>query len=169
MDPTMQATDRTRRPRRWRRWLKWGALGLVGFLVVSQTVPYGRGHSNPAVSAEPAWDSPTTQAMVQTACGDCHSSTTKWLWYSNIAPVSWLVQNDVDGGRRKLNFSEWDKPQVDASEIIEQIRSGGMPPLQYTLIHRGAGLSQAERLQLIQGLEATFRASPPVPGERGGG
>ena len=169
MDPTMQATDRTRRPRRWRRWLKWGALGLVGFLVVGQTVPYGRGHSNPAVSAEPAWDSPTTQAMVQTSCGDCHSNTTKWLWYSNIAPVPWLVQNDVDGGRRKLNFSEWDKPQVDASEIIEQIRSGGMPPLQYTLIHRGAGLSQTERLQLLQGLEATFRASPPVPGERGGG
>lgn len=169
MDPTTQAIERTGRPRRWRRRLKWGALGLLGLLLVSQAVPYGRGHDNPPVTAEPAWDSPTTQAMVQTSCGDCHSNTTKWLWYSNIAPVSWLVQSDVDEGRGVLNFSEWDKPQLDANEIIEQIRDGSMPPLQYTLIHRGAGLSQAKRDQLIQGLEATFRASPPVPGKRGGG
>ena len=169
MDPTTQAAKRTGRPRRRRRRLKWGARGLVGFLVISQAVPYGRSHSNPPVTAEPAWDSPTTAALVQTSCGDCHSNKTKWLWYSNFAPVSWLVQNDVDGGRRKLNFSEWDKPQVDANTIIEQIRNRGMPPRQYTLIHRGAGLSQAERDQLISGLNATFRASPPVPGKRGGG
>ena len=169
MDPTTPAAKRTGRPRRRRRWLKWGALGLVGLLVISQAVPYGRSHSNPPVTAEPAWDSPTTAALVQTSCGDCHSNKTKWLWYSNIAPVSWLVQNDVDGGRRKLNFSEWDKPQAGATDIIEQIRNGSMPPRQYTLIHRGADLSQAERDQLISGLNATFRASPPVPGKRGGG
>ena len=169
MDPTTQPAERTGRPRRWRRRLKWGALGVVGLLVLSQAVPYGRSHSNPPVTAEPAWDSPTTAALVQTSCGDCHSNKTKWLWYSNIAPVSWLIQNDVDGGRRNLNFSEWDKPQDGASDIIEQIQNGSMPPRQYTLIHRGAGLSQAERDQLISGLNTTFRASPPVPGKRGGG
>ncbi len=167
MDPTTQAVERTGRRRRWRRWLKWGGLSLVGLLLVSQAVPYGRGHSNPPVTAEPAWDSPTTRAMVQTSCGDCHSNTTKWLWYSNIAPVSWLVQNDVDGGRRTLNFSEWNTPQADANDIIEQIRNGSMPPFTYTVIHRGAALSTSKRDQLIRGLEATFRASPPIPGRRG--
>lgn len=166
MDPPTHATTRTgRRP--WRRWIVRGALGLLGLLLLIQAVPYGRGHSNPPVTAEPAWDSPATQALVQSSCGDCHSNQTKWLWYSNIAPVSWLVQNDVDGGRKNLNFSEWDKPQAEAQDIIRQIRDGGMPPLQYTIIHRGAALSRAERDRMIAGLEATFRATPPLPGRRG--
>jgi hypothetical protein len=29
-----------------------------------------------------------------------------WPWYSHVAPISWLVQRDVDEGRRKLNLSE---------------------------------------------------------------
>jgi len=34
---------------------------------------------------------------------DCHSKPTKWPWYSNVAPISWLVQRDVDEGRRELD------------------------------------------------------------------
>ena len=29
------------------------------------------------------------------ACINCHSEKTRWPWYSQIAPVSWLVENDV--------------------------------------------------------------------------
>ena len=58
-----------------------------------------------------------------------------------MAPVSWLVQRDVDEGRGILNFSEWDKTQPDIGEVVEQVQSGEMPPLQYKLIHGGARLS----------------------------
>jgi hypothetical protein len=34
--------------------------GLAGLLLLIQLVPYGRAHANPAVIAEPAWDSPET-------------------------------------------------------------------------------------------------------------
>lgn len=150
----------------WRRRLKLTAVGLVGFMILSQAVPYGRSHSNPPVLREPTWDSPATAALVQTACGDCHTNRSVWPWYSNIAPASWLVQNDVDGGRKRLNFSEWNSPQPDVEDIIRQIRSGSMPPLQYKVIHRKAALSDTQRAQLISGLEATFAASPPIPGRR---
>ena len=142
-------------------------LGLVGLFLVAQAVPYGRSHSNPAVTKEPAWDSPATRTLAMAACGDCHSNLTKWPWYSNVAPESWLIQRDVDEGRSTLNFSEWDTPQgVDVGEIAEAVH-GGMPPWYYTLLHSKSKLSKAEKEQLIAGLQKTFAASPPVPG--GGG
>jgi hypothetical protein len=147
---------------RWQRWLLWGGISAFALLVLAQAVPYGRNHSNPPVTKEPAWDSPRTRALAVRACYDCHSNETKWLWYSNIAPVSWLVQRDVDSGRSALNFSEWDKPQdVSAGDIAEAIR-GGMPPWFYTLIHRNAALNATEKNQLISGLNATFAKSPPI-------
>jgi hypothetical protein len=149
---------------RWQRWLLWGGISAFALLVLAQAVPYGRNHSNPPVTKEPAWDSPRTRALAVRACYDCHSNETKWLWYSNIAPVSWLVQRDVDSGRSALNFSEWDKPQdVSAGDIAEAIR-GGMPPWFYTLIHRNAALNATEKNQLISGLNATFAKSPPIGG-----
>ena len=148
----------------WRRWLLWGGIGAVALFALAQAVPYGRDHSNPPVTKEPAWNSPRTRALAVRACFDCHSNQTKWLWYSNIAPVSWLVQRDVDSGRSALNFSQWDKPQdVSASDIAEAVR-GGMPPWFYTIIHRNAALSSVEKDQLIAGLNATLAKAPPIGG-----
>jgi len=140
----------------WRRIVGWGALGALGLVLLAQLVPYGRDHTNPAVRAEPRWDSPRTRALASKSCFDCHSNLTKWTWYSNIAPASWLIYNDVKGGRETLNFSEWDRSQRSAAEIVEQIDSGEMPPLQYTLVHPGARLSGAEKRDLIAGMRATL-------------
>ena len=149
---------------RWQRWLLWGGIGAVALFALAQAVPYGRNHSNPPVTKEPAWNSPRTRDLAVRACFDCHSNETTWRWYSNIAPASWLVQRDVDSGRRALNFSEWDKPQdVSASDIAEAV-NGGMPPWFYTIIHPHAALSTIEKKQLIAGLNATFAKSPPIGG-----
>ena len=45
--------------------------------------------------------------------------------------------------------------------MSEAIHEGSMPPWYYRLLHPAARLSDAELEQLIAGLEATFRASPP--------
>jgi hypothetical protein len=42
---------------------------------------------------------------------------------------------------------------------------GGMPPTQYTVLHRSAALSDEDRQALADGLEATIQASPPLGGE----
>ena len=129
-------------------------LALVGFGLL-QLVPYGRNHTNPAVSAEPQWDSPQTRALAVRACFDCHSNETVWPWYSNIAPVSWLVQRDVDEGRSKLNFSEWDRPQRGKREVAEAVSEGEMPLWFYVALHPTAKLSEAETQQLVDGLAAS--------------
>ena len=142
--------------RRARTIIKWTALGFVVVLVAIQFVPYGRDHSNPAGGRQIAWDSPRTEQLMTDACMDCHSNLTKWPWYSNVAPISWLVQKDVEDGREALNLSTDGEVEVD--EMIEAIREGSMPPWQYKPTHPGARLSGQEKQDLIRGLEATFGA-----------
>ena len=135
--------------------LKWAAVGLVALLVAIQLVPYGRDHTNPSGGRQIAWDSPRTEQLMTDACMDCHSNLTKWPWYSNIAPVSWLVQKDVEDGRRELNLSTG---ETEVEEMVETIQEGSMPPWQYKPTHPAARLSDQEKQDLISGLEATFGA-----------
>lgn len=137
--------------------LKWGVLSIIGLFVIIQLVPYGRAHSNPPVRMEPQWDSAQTRELAMRACFDCHSNETVWPWYSNVAPVSWLVQSDVDEARGMMNFSEWDRPQKKAEEAAEQIQKGEMPLWYYVPLHPLAKLSAAEKQALIHGLRATIR------------
>jgi hypothetical protein len=129
----------------------------VGLFLLIQLIPYGRNHANPPVVNEPNWDSPETKALFQRACFDCHSNETIWPWYSNIAPVSWLIQHDVDEGRAIMNFSEWN-PQggINADFISLVIQEGEMPPAQYLMMHPNARLTQAEQDQMIQGIKQTL-------------
>ena len=128
-------------------------VGVLGLLLI-QLVPYGRDHTNPDVVSEPAWDSAATRAYAVTACFDCHSNETVWPWYSNIAPMSWLVQRDVDEGRRHLNLSTWSPGQ--GSQMAGMLSSGKMPPFQYQLAHPEARLSDEDKAAFIEGLIATF-------------
>jgi Haem-binding domain len=130
------------------------AVGLI--LVAIQAVPYGRNHTNPPVRQEPNWDSPRTRELAVRACYDCHSNETRWPWYSNVAPFSWLLQYDVVEGRRELNYSRLDQPQREATDSAKELQDGDMPPSLYTLAHPEARLSAAERDELIRGLQATF-------------
>jgi hypothetical protein len=126
-------------------------LWLLGIGVAIQLVPYGHDHTNPPVTKEPAWDSPQTRELAKRACFDCHSNETVWRWYSNVAPASWLVQNDVNGGRHHMNFSQWDQPQEHAEHATEEIKEGDMPPWQYLPMHAEAKLSPTEKSALIAG------------------
>ena len=126
-------------------------LGILILLVLIQLVPYGHSHTNPPVIKEPAWDSEQTRDLVHRACFDCHSNQTVWPWYSNVAPVSWLVQRDVNGGRSHLNFTEWDKTQKHAGHVADEVKEGDMPPWFYLPMHPLARLTDAEKQLLIDG------------------
>ncbi len=152
-----------RKPIKWRSVFRWGLIGAIVLFVLIQLVPYGRNHTNPPVTMEPAWDSSQTRQLAVRACYDCHSNETVWPWYSNVAPVSWLTQRDVDEGRAELNFSEWNRPQK-TDEIVKSVQKGEMPPAIYLPTHPDANLSAGDRQALIQGLTATFG-----PGGRLGG
>lgn len=139
-------------------------VGGLGLLLLAQLVPYGRSHAQPRATRPVAFPSPRAHQLFVQACGDCHSDRTRWPWYSNVAPMSWLVQKDVDDGRGILNVSEWDKPQPDIGEVVDQIQGGGMPPLQYKLIHGGSDLSKADRAFLARALTRMYERDPPPAG-----
>lgn len=99
-------------------------------------------HAN--VSVDPA-----VAAVFTRSCNDCHSNRTIWPWYSNVAPVSWLVVSDVNRGRKALNFSEWASygtvaQQKHLSEVCKEVSEGEMPGLPYKLLHSHAKLSEAD-------------------------
>jgi hypothetical protein len=131
-----------------------GGIGVAVLLaLLIQVIPYGHNHTNPPVIQEPNWNSPQTREIAKRACFDCHSNETVWPWYSNIAPISWLVTHDVEGGREHLNFSEWNRSnQASPAEIQRQVESRKMPPTTYLLEHPEARLTDQEVQLLIDGL-----------------
>lgn len=133
--------------------------GAVALLLLIQIVPYGKDHTNPEITGEPAWDSPRTRELFFRSCRDCHSNETRWPAYSKIAPASWLVQSDVSEGRSKLNVSEWNRASANAgAKAAKEVQEGEMPPWFYLPAHPDARLTDTENEELIKGLTATFAA-----------
>jgi hypothetical protein len=96
------------------------------------------------------------QVTLRRACYDCHSSETKWPWYSAIAPIGWLVSAHVRDARNHLNFSEWDDYLSDPGTAAEKLKAIAqivgkqrMPPWYYQISHPQSRLSASERDQLI--------------------
>lgn len=130
---------------------------MIGLFAVVQLIPYGRTHANPPVIKEPPWDSPRTRALAVRACFNCHSNQTTWPWYANLAPLSWVVQFDVETARSVINFSEWNRAYDLAPYSGQSIRTGNMPTLKYRMAHPEAQLTEQETLDLARGLDAMLR------------
>ncbi len=91
---------------------------------------------------------------MKTSCYDCHSNETVWPWYSYVAPVSFLVAGDVEDGRKRVNFSEWDKYDEKKKEkkmdaMIEAVEAGGMPLPKYLITHSDAKLDP-EKIKILK-------------------
>ena len=98
---------------------------------------------------------PETDALLKRSCMDCHSNQTAWPWYSYVAPMSWLVERDVRRGRDHMNLSEWQQytwkqQEKLLADVASAVKNAEMPLPQYTLVHRHARLSEAERDSIYQ-------------------
>jgi hypothetical protein len=92
---------------------------------------------------------PDVQSVLERSCRDCHSHDTRWPWYSNVAPVSWLVIDDVNHGRRHFNYSDWaqyDRGKVPQllHDICDLTRKGEMPLSIYLWMHPDARLTDQD-------------------------
>ena len=120
-------------------------------LLAIQLVPVSR--DNPPVEqVVPA--PPGVIQVLERACYDCHSHETRWPWYANVAPVSWLVADDVAEAREHLNFSTWNRYDEEEKrekleEIWEEVEEGEMPLWFYVPLHPEAELSDSDEM-LIQ-------------------
>lgn len=91
----------------------------------------------------------SVQAALKVACYDCHSSNTRYPWYSNIEPVSYWMASHVNEGKKELNFSEWSsyswkRKDHKLEEVIEEIEKGHMPIDSYLWTHSDAKLSETQ-------------------------
>lgn len=137
--------------------LKIISIGALALLIGIQFVPYGKNHTNPPIISEPQWDSPRTKELFNNACANCHSHQTTYPWYSNVAPVSWLLARDVTEGREHFNVSAWGAQKKNkGKDAAKEVREGEMPPWFYLPTHPEAKLSDTEKQELISGLEKTF-------------
>lgn len=129
---------------------------LLLSLVLSAIHPWG----NPRVGTQPG--APLLEGssvpedvrrLLAAKCGDCHSRTTRYPAYSFLAPVSWMIEHDVETARRHMELSRW-KEYSDAdrisvlSRMASEVNAGQMPPHRYLMLHPQARLSPQEQ-QLI--------------------
>lgn len=125
---------------------------LVAFIII-QFFPIDK--KNPAPT--PGMDfikiknTPTeVAAIIKRSCYDCHSNESRYPWYSNIAPSSWILKNHIDEGRKELNFSTFAvyEPKTQAhklQECIEMVEKKEMPLESYFIGHQDAKLTDAQR------------------------
>ena len=134
------------------KWIKKTVIVLVIALVAMQFIPVDR--SNPSDRGQPAAPS-EVETILRRACYDCHSNETRWRWYAQIAPISFLLARDVKEGRREVNFSIWDRYEQrrkarKLKEIVKEVEEGDMPPWYYVSVHADAKLSQADREAIVK-------------------
>ena len=95
---------------------------------------------NKQTSSELEIKAPTEiMTIFKQACYDCHSNNTKWPWYSNIAPFSWIIDTHVKNGRKALNFSLWQEYTKEKKEeklkAIFRTAYASMPLSSYIKAH----------------------------------
>ena len=124
---------------------------VIGFIGIQFVRP---DRTNPLINVAETMENSTTvppdvASILGRSCADCHSNDTHFPWYSQLAPVSWWLNNHINEGRRELNISQWNtyndkKKGRKLNEICEQVRQGEMPLPSYLWIHRDAALSEAD-------------------------
>ena len=98
---------------------------------------------------------PQVVATVEQSCQDCHSEKTKWPWYSYVAPMSWMIENDVQRARSHMNLSRWngynqDEQQEILLKMAILVRNRAMPLPRYVLLHPEAKLSDVQAAYLYE-------------------
>lgn len=98
---------------------------------------------------------PEVTTILEVACNDCHSNTTRYPWYANVQPAAWWLANHVKDGKKHLNFSEFTKRRIAVQnhkleEVIEMVKEKEMPLPSYTYfgLHADANLTDEQRATL---------------------
>lgn len=154
-----------------RKLMKYGASVLAVAFIGAQFIQPERTNppADPSASFEAVAKPPhAAAAVIGRACRDCHSNQTVWPWYSRISPVSWMVAGDVQKGRAKLNFSQWniyspEMTRIKLGEICEEMKEGKMPPPYYTPMHPESKLSPAEVAAVCSVPAAQLQAETGAP------
>ena len=128
---------------------------LLAFIVIQFIRPAknrAEGISNNDISkiyAVPA----DVETILKSSCYDCHSNNTVYPWYAEVQPVAWWLADHIKDGKKELNFSEFASYRIGRQyrkleEVNKQVKEGEMPLESYTMIHKDAVLTQAQKLSI---------------------
>jgi len=131
---------------------------LVIFIIIQFFRPEKNVSGDNTYSIATQYDVPENiNIILDKACNDCHSNTTRYPWYSNIQPIAWWMADHVNEGKDELNFSEFTKRKLASQnhkleEVIETVKDHEMPLPSYTWLgmHKEADLTDEERLAISQ-------------------
>ena len=121
---------------------------LVAFILIQFVRPEKNDSKNEMKAMSTVMEIPVeVTKIIETSCADCHSNSTKYPWYSEIAPASWYLAQHVKEGKENLNFSEWTAYNKDQqahilNDIKEVLNEREMPLKSYLLIHKDAKLTE---------------------------
>jgi len=146
---------------------------LLVTLIVIQFIRPGK-NNTPGISKNdistvyPMPDSVHT--ILKTSCYDCHSNNTSYPWYSRIQPVTWWLNDHIQEGKKELNFSEFATYRIGRQyrkldEVNKQVKENEMPLESYLWIHKGAKLSEQQKLTLaawVTAIRDTIKANYPA-------
>ena len=126
-------------------------LALMQFKQIDKTNPEYNEAEDFITITQPSEEIAT---LIKAACYDCHSHQAKYPWYSNVAPISWMVEHHIEEGREHLNFSKWGsydtkKANHKLEECIEEIEEGEMPMKPYVVMHSEAKMSKEQKKALM--------------------
>ncbi len=132
-------------------------LVFIGIQFIPMNVPADL----PVKDGDPLTAPEEIQAILKRSCFDCHSSHTKFPWYSSVAPVSWFTKYHVKEGREHMNFSTWnsysDEKKLKYLQKIPKAIKSKMPLPSYLIIHKEAKLSDADKKAITDwATEAAF-------------
>lgn len=97
-------------------------------------------------------------ALLQSACYDCHSYNTRYPWYAKIQPFYSLMYVHSKEGEKSLNFDLFGqyskrKQRSKIQSMHSQIADGLMPLRSYIIMHPEAKLTAEDKKELLDWLE----------------
>lgn len=127
---------------------------LVLVLVLIQVIRPDKNSSEKASVSSAIIAPEKIQTILKRSCNVCHSNNTKYEWYHNIAPFSWVVASHIKDGKEHVNFDEWDTYNNEQkTHIIDDLRNSikarKMPLVGYVMIHPEAFISENDKKELL--------------------
>jgi hypothetical protein len=134
--------------------LKWAGvvLGvLIAGLASAQLVRPERANlkTDPSHTIQANFASSDVGAVLDRACGECHSNAISSRWYTKVSPFSLVIARGAREGRLAVNFAEWAtyspaQQHTFLGASCADARAGKMPMPAYLRFRPDAKLSSRD-------------------------
>jgi hypothetical protein len=107
--------------------------------------------------------------VFEAKCFDCHSAKTHFPWYYRMPLAKSMIDLDIRKARKALDLNDG-FPFTGVGTLADHLSAlkdvaadGSMPPFRYTMIHRSAKLTKAERDLVTAWADGKL---PPAPSRK---